>query len=213
MCTENINRRGLMFVISAPSGVGKTTIIKLLLKHDKHLIDSVSVTTRTPRAYERHDIDYIFVTKNQFQTMKAEDRFLECAEVFDNYYGTLKSSVEPNLVEGIDVVFDIDWQGRKQLVDVMKDDVTSVYVLPPSKQELLNRLKMREKFINEQIKKRLELVNFEMNHWHEYDYVIINKDIEETVEKLLVILRAERLRKNRRIGLSKFVDLLMNENN
>jgi guanylate kinase len=208
---SHITRRGLMFVLSAPSGSGKTTLKKLLLQNDEHVVRSISVTTRDIRPYEVDGVDYIFTDVQNFKKMVDNNEFLEYAKVFDNYYGTPRQIVEENLLKGIDVLFDIDWQGHRQLTSSMREDVTSVFILPPSKNELVKRLRGRDDGISASIRKRLEQMNLEINHWHEYDYVVVNDRLQESVQKLLMILRAERLRKNRRTGLSNFVSRLMNE--
>lgn len=200
-----------MLVLSAPSGAGKTTLAKSLLQQDAHILTSISMTTRTPRPEEVDGVDYIFITLSEFQQLEKDNAFLEYAKVFDNYYGTPRTSVEAKLSEGIDLLFDIDWQGHRQLISTMREDVTSVFILPPSKEELVKRLKMRETHINDTLKKRLEQTNLEVSHWYEYDYVIINSSVEDTVQKLLTILRAERLKKHRRTGLLRFIDKLMKE--
>lgn len=208
---RQMKRRGLMLVLSAPSGAGKTTLARVLLQRDPHVVLSVSFTTRPPRMGEVGGVDYTFVTLKEFKEIQSRNGFLEYAKVFDNYYGTPKSSVESTLSSGIDMLFDIDWQGCRQLTSTMKNDVTSVFILPPSKEELVKRVQARETHISDVMKKRLERLNFEISHWHEYDYIIINNSIEETVQKLLTILRAERLKKSKRIGLPYFIDKLMKE--
>ena len=205
----NIKRRGLMFIISAPSGTGKTTLAKLLLKADFHISSSISVTTRPIRVGEKDGEDYYFVHQEEFKDMVQEDKLLEYAEIFGHFYGTPRAAVEKYLARGEDVLFDIDWQGHRQLIGTARDDVTSVFLLPPSKQDLIERLTKRNQDSDDVIKLRIEKSNLEITHWHEYDYIIINKDLEESLQKLLSILRAERLRKERRIGLPLFIgDLL-----
>lgn len=204
-------RRGLMVIISAPSGTGKTTLSKLIMKHDKHIHMSISVTTREKRPNEVENVDYIFVTREKFKKMLDNNEFLEYAEVFGNFYGTLRSQVESFIENGEDVLFDIDWQGHRQLTAKARDDVASVFILPPSKDELLKRLMMRGQDSPDVMKTRMEELNLELNHWHEYDYVIINRDVNETLEKLLAILHSERLKKSRRLGLPQFVMQLMQE--
>jgi len=208
---DNIKRRGLMLVLSAPSGAGKTTLSKLLLQNDYHLRSSISVTTRSKRPEEIDGKDYCFISIEEFKEMIANKEFMEYAEIFGNFYGTPKVTVEKVLEAGEDVVFDIDWQGHKKLVGTAREDVTSVFILPPSKYELYERLKSRHLNEEDMAKFRQERANDEISHWHEYDYVIINKDLDESLSKLLAILRAERLRKNRRIGLSSFVGGLLNQ--
>jgi guanylate kinase len=207
----DIKRRGLMLVLSAPSGTGKTTMAKKLMKSDDHIHWSVSMTTRPVREGEVDGIDYHFVSIDQFKGMVTQGELLEYAEVFGNFYGTPKSAVESYLSSGEDVLFDIEWQGHRQLTSSARQDVTSVFILPPSKKELLQRLQIRNSDCSEVIQNRIEHVNGELSHWHEYDYHILNRDLDESVEKLHAILRAERLRKTRRTGLANFVGDLLRE--
>lgn len=200
-----------MLVVSSPSGAGKTTLAKLLLKADKHLHASISYTTRLPREGEVDGVDYHFVDEHMFLRMVKTGEFLEYAEVFGHYYGTHKDVVEDYLKNGEDVIFDIDWQGNRSLCKLAREDVVSVFLLPPSKKELLERLTKRAQDREETIDFRMKKANSEMLHWEEYDYVIVNKDLDESLKKLLAILRAERLRKVRRLGLFKFVENLMGE--
>lgn len=211
MIDHNINRRGLMLVLSAPSGTGKTTLSKLLQKHDKHINISISTTTREKRENELNEIDYTFVTEKKFKKMIDENKFLEYAEIFDNYYGTPREQVENLLSNGEDVLFDIDWKGHRQLTAIAREDVSSIFILPPSKDELLKRLKARNQDSIEVLRKRMDQLNLEINHWHEYDYVIINKNINDTLQKIICILKAERLKKARRIGLSGFISNFMQQ--
>lgn len=204
-------RRGLMLVLSSPSGAGKTTLANLLLKVDKHLHSSVSYTTRPMREGEEHGKHYYFTDKETFLKMAKEGKFLEYAEVFGNYYGTPKSLVEKYLNNGEDVIFDIDWQGNRSLSKMARADVVSVFILPPSKKELMTRLVKRAQDAHETIELRMAKANSELHHWQEYDYTIVNKDLDESLKKLLSILRAERLRKVRRQGVVEFVNKLMDE--
>jgi guanylate kinase len=204
-------RRGLMLVLSAPSGVGKTTLQHLLLKQDPHIVQSTSVTTRKIRTHENAGRDYIFTDERSFEQMVEKNEFLEHAKVHGNYYGTPKTFVKNKLEQGMDVLFDLDWQGHRQLASTIRSDVTSVFILPPSKEELVKRLRERDNGISNDIKKRLDQINLEISHWHEYDYVIVNSKLEESVQKLMTILKAERLRKNRRTGLPHFVSRLIKE--
>ena len=208
---DNISRRGLMFVLSAPSGAGKTTLSKLLKKNDVHITTSISFTTRAKRPEEEDGKDYHFVSIEEFRMLIRQEAFLEYAEIFGNFYGTPKESVAKLLAAGEDVLFDIDWQGHRMLTATAREDVTSVFILPPSKEELFRRLRFRHQDQEELAKFRQERANDEIRHWNEYDYIIINKDLEESLEKLLSILRAERLKKNRRIGLPSFVGNLMKQ--
>jgi guanylate kinase len=208
---ENIKRRGLIFVISAPSGTGKTTIARSLMSIDNHISFSISVTTRTPRPGEIDGLDYHFVSKDTFKSMVESDQLLEYAEVFGNFYGTPRAQVETALSQGEDLLFDIEWQGHNQLMSSARDDLASIFILPPSKKELLNRLQLRNADSDETIQNRMDHVNFELSHWHKYDYHIINRNLDESVDKLYSILKAERLKKSRRIGLANFVGDLVRE--
>lgn len=208
---SEIKRRGLMLILSAPSGAGKTTLAKMLLKKDKHLHSSISVTTRTKRPGEKDGIDYYYTDVVTFKRMVDSGDFLEYAEVFNNFYGTPKFAVEKHLQEGEDVVFDIEWQGHRQLTSVARQDVASVFILPPSKDELIRRLKNRNQDSPEVLIRRIEQIDTEISHWHEYDYTIINRDLEDSFEKVLAILKAERLKKTRRLGLNKFIADIIQE--
>jgi guanylate kinase len=206
-----IKRRGLMLVLSSPSGAGKTTLAKLLLKADKHIHMSISYTTRPKRPGEKDGVDYFFVKKDKFSQMIKNNEFLEYAEVFGNYYGTPRQLVENYLTKGEDVIFDIDWQGHRSLAQMASDDVVSVFLLPPSKKELRERLVKRAQDADETIELRMKKANSELQHWQEYDYIIVNKDLDESLRKLLSVLRAERLRKQRRWGVVDFVNQLIRE--
>jgi guanylate kinase len=211
---ENIKRKGLMFVLSAPSGTGKTTMARKLMEIDNHIHWSLSITTRTIRSGEKDGVDYHFVSHEEFKSMVANGELLEYAEVFGNFYGTPRAQVEEFLNSGEDVIFDIEWQGHRQLVSSAREDVASVFILPPTKKELMNRLQLRNTDSLNTINKRMDHANFELSHWHEYDYHIINRNLDESVEKLYAILKAERLKKKRRLGLAAFVgDLLREELN
>ena len=202
-----------MLIVSAPSGTGKTTLSNLLIQRDPHIRISVSFTTRKPRQNEIDGEDYHFVSERTFDKMVRNNEFLEWAVVLGNSYGTPLLTVENYLYNGEDVLFDIDWQGYQQLVKGAREDIASVFILPPSRKELVDRLVSRNQDDNQVIKERMEQLNSEIIHWDSYDYVIINKNLEETLHKLESILKAERLRKARRTGLSKFVDNLRNDNN
>jgi guanylate kinase len=206
-----IKRRGLMLVLSSPSGSGKTTLANLLLESDKHTRSSISYTTRPPRPNETNGKSYHFVTKDVFEKTIFDGGFLEYAEVFENMYGTPRKLVEEYLLSGEDVIFDIEWQGHRNLKKLNPEDVVSVFILPPSKKELRARLIKRASDVSENIELRLRKANTELQHWQEYDYVIVNKDLKDSLRKLLTILRAERLRKQRRIGVAGFVDQLIYE--
>ena len=203
-----------MFVLSAPSGTGKTTMARKLMEIDDHIHWSVSITTRQMRPGEKDGIDYHFVSHDEFKAMVANGEMFEYAEVFGNFYGTPRAQVEDFLNAGEDVIFDIEWQGHRQLVSSAREDVASVFILPPTKKELMNRLQLRNTDCLDTINKRMDHANFELSHWHEYDYHIINRNLDESVEKLYAVLRAERLKKKRRLGLAAFVgDLLREELN
>ncbi len=204
----DLKRRGLMYVLSSPSGAGKTTITRELLRTNKDTVVSVSATTRPRRAGETHGEDYFFVDTNTFRTMIENGEMLEHAKVFDNYYGTPKEPVQQALNEGKDVLFDIDWQGTQQLAESARDDLVTVFILPPSRAELEKRLRTRSKDTlesEEQIQGRMAKASDEMSHYSEYDYVILNSDIDLAIKKAQLILDAERLKRHRLQGLSAFV--------
>lgn len=197
-----------MYVLSSPSGAGKTTITRALLKQNSNMIVSVSATTRQRRAGEVEGQDYIFADISQFNAMVDNGDMLEHAKVFGNYYGTPRAPVEEALKNGLDVIFDIDWQGTQQLREMARDDLVTVFILPPSARELENRLRNRSKDTLEtdtQIRDRMSKSNDEMSHYSEYDYVLINENIDKTIEQAQMILDAERLKRRRLIGLSDFV--------
>lgn len=208
MDDNHIKRRGLMYVVSSPSGTGKTTLANKLLNIDRHIHPSISVTTRKPRPGEIEGIHYYYRSREEFLDMVDSGEFLEYAEVFGNYYGTPRSYVENYLARGEDVIFDIDWQGHRSLLDLAHSDVVSVFLLPPSKEELKERLIKRAQDAEETIELRMHKADSELSHWQEYDYVIINKDIEKSLSKMVAILRAERLKRHRRIGIYEFVNQL-----
>lgn len=208
---KSIKRRGLMYVLSSPSGAGKTTITRELLKTNDGLVISVSATTRPRRAGEVHAQDYFFVSTDEFRDMVDNGEMLEHAKVFGNYYGTPRKPVEEALEAGKDVIFDIDWQGTQQLSEMARNDLVTVFILPPSWQELEKRLRHRSRDTNEserEIRGRMEKASDEMTHYLEYDYVIINEDIELTLKQAQLILDAERLKRHRKVGLSDFVRTL-----
>jgi len=210
----NISRRGIMLVLSSPSGAGKTTLSRNLL--DKENIEdpgklelSVSATTRARRASEIHGVHYHFVDKSQFERMRDHDELLEWAEVHGNYYGTPRAPVEKALSEGRDVLFDIDWQGTRQLLDKMRDDVVTVFVLPPTAQELKSRLVRRAEDSDAVIAQRLKNAAEEFLHWNEYDYILVNRDLDKSFARLRAILTAERLKRVKMRNLEQFVDGLL----
>jgi guanylate kinase len=200
-----IARRGLMLVLSSPSGAGKTTLSRLLLKADPSVKLSVSVTTRPRRAGEKHGSDYLFIQKPQFDRMVEKGELLEWAEVFGNFYGTPRAPVEKALAAGRDVLFDIDWQGTQQLREKVEADVATIFVLPPSSADLEKRLRTRAQDSDEVIASRMAKAADEMTHFAEYDYVIINKDIDQAYAEVRAILAAERLKRQRQTGLHDFV--------
>lgn len=204
----SIPRRGLMFVLSSPSGAGKTTLARALLASDANVRMSVSVTTRTKRPAEVEGRDYHFVDRSQFDALVRAGAFLEHAEVFGNFYGTPRVPVEQALAQGRDVLFDIDWQGTLELRRKARADVVSVFVLPPSLTELERRLKTRAQDSYEVVRKRMAKAVDEMSHWHEYDYIVVNRVIEDALREVTTILAAERLRRDRQIGLEDFVRTL-----
>ena len=206
-----IARRGLMLVISSPSGAGKSTLSRRLLANDPTFAMSVSVTTRPKRANEIDGKDYIFVTPERFEQMLVEGAFLEHATVFGNRYGTPKAAVEKMLADGRDVLFDIDWQGAQQLSQRAKDDLVRVFILPPSRAELERRLKGRAEDPPEVVARRMAEANNEISRWSEYDYVIVNKDIDKAEEQLEAIVAAARLNRQRQTGLVDFVRRLTQE--
>ena len=197
-----------MLVLSSPSGAGKTTISRKLLEREAGLAMSVSVTTRPKRPGERDGVDYTFIDQAAFERMVAEGGLLEHATVFGNSYGTPRAAVAQALDQGRDVLFDIDWQGTQQLRESAREDLVSVFVLPPSTEELERRLHARAQDPEEVVRARMAKAADEMSHWPEYDYVIVNTDIEASVAAVREILHAERLRRERQIGLRDFVESL-----
>lgn len=204
-------RRGLMLVLSSPSGAGKTTLSKRLIAQNPDLVLSVSATTRKPRPGEEHGKDYFFLEEAEFLQKTKDDEFYEWAKVFDHYYGTPKAPVEEALSDGRDVVFDIDWQGARVLADAAPRDVVRVFILPPSVKLLRERLRKRAQDTDEIIDGRMSRAKSEIEHWAEYDYVVINDDFSRALEKLTEILHAERLKRTRHPWLEGFVEALMEE--
>ena len=200
-----VARRGLMLVLSSPSGAGKTTLTRRLLERDEDVTLSVSVTTRKIRPGEQDGRDYQFIDRKRFDALIAQDALLEWAEVFDNYYGTPAKPVMDALAQGRDVLFDIDWQGTQQLREKARADVVSVFILPPSAADLEKRLHSRAQDSDEVIRGRMSRASHEMSHWAEYDYIVINHDIDEAFAEVQSILKAERLKRERRSGLTTFV--------
>lgn len=205
------DRRGLMFVLSSPSGAGKTTLSRRMLELDHDLRLSISSTTRPMRPGEVDGEDYFFISKDMFADLIMNDEFLEHAKVFDHYYGTPKLYVEKTLQKGQDVLFDIDWQGTRQLKNNARRDLVSVFILPPSMEELGRRLRSRAQDTEEVIQGRMEKSLDEISHWDEYDYVLVNEDLDATLEKIMAILIAERHRRKRQTFLDDFVCRLHDE--
>ena len=208
MSNDALPRRGLMLVLSSPSGAGKTTISRALLDGDDALELSVSATTRAPREGEVDGVHYHFISDERFRTLIDEDGLLEWANVFNNAYGTPRAAIEKALSEGRDVLFDIDWQGTQQLRQKMPQDLVSVFVLPPSLAALETRLKSRQQMTgetDEQVAYRLSKAPAEVSHWAEYDFIIVNSDIEQSVAQVRAILTAERLRRERLRGIEGIV--------
>ena len=200
-----------MLVLSSPSGAGKTTIAQRLLKADKNVRMSVSVTTRPQRENEFPGKDYHFVNTKTFQQMQKNGELLEYATVFGHFYGTPRAKVEELLAGGNDIVFDIDWQGAQQITEKARDDVVKIFILPPSTKELERRLKNRAQDSEDVVATRMKNSASEITHWAEYDYVLINQTLDHTMKQVLTILSAERLRRHRGAGISKFVEQLVSD--
>ena len=198
-------RRGFMFILSSPSGAGKTTLSRLLLEREKGLTMSVSTTTRPMRPGEVEGQDYFFVDQPRFDTMAAQDELLEYATVFDRSYGTPRSFVMEALEQGTDVLFDIDWQGTQQLAASCREDMASIFILPPSVAELEARLRKRGQDSEETVTYRMERAASEMSHWDEYDYVVINHHVEDCLQQITHILHAERCKRTRQTNLAQFI--------
>ena len=202
---QEIKRRGLMLVISSPSGAGKTTISRALLKRDGKIKMSVSVTTRPMRPGEVDGRDYRFIDKTEFNLMINRSELLEHAKVFEHYYGSPREQILEALEGGNDVLFDIDWQGTQQLAENAREDLVSIFILPPSTQELERRLIERRQDSPDVVSSRMGQASSEMSHYREYDYVLINRNVEESVANIQAILAAERIRLNRLVGLGEFI--------
>ncbi len=200
-----ITRRGLMLVLSSPSGAGKTTISRLMLARDSNLTMSVSATTRPPRPEEVDGRDYSFVSEDEFRSMARDGELLEHAKVFGNFYGTPRGPVKAALDSGHDVLFDVDWQGTQQLNENAGDDLVSVFILPPSTAELEERLRNRAQDSEQVVGTRMAEAASEMSHWAEYRYIVVNRDIEDSVACVQSILAAERLLRKRQSGLAEFI--------
>lgn len=205
-------RRGAMFIIEAPSGTGKTSVIKKILEKDKNLKFSVSVTTRQPREGEKDGKDYYFISDEKYNQLLKEDAFYEFVDSqYGSRYGTLRSEVDSFINVGQDVVFDMDWVGLRQMKEKAPDEVVSIYMLPPSIKELRQRLEGRGTDSQETINKRMNVILEKMQHWNEYDYVVVNVDIDQTVETIREIISAERMKRIRQTGLQEFTRQLMDE--
>ena len=202
-------RKGLMLVLSSPSGAGKTSICKKLLEIENDLVMSISYTTRKKRKSETNGIDYFFVSDNEFEKLKNNDFFIEYANVFDNWYGTPKKIVIDHMQNGVDVVFDIDWQGTQKLYNFSSTDMVSIFILPPTNHELSNRLKNRDEDSDDTVSLRMSKAKSEISHWIEYDYVLINENLDECVKEVLTILYAERKKKSRQNFLFEMVGKLL----
>jgi guanylate kinase len=209
--SNDMQRRGLMLVLSSPSGAGKTTLSRRLLQTDPDIVMSVSATTRAPRPNEVDGQDYFFVSPEKFDEMVDAGEFLEHANVFGNKYGTPRKAVMAALEAGKDVLFDIDWQGTQQLKVQAREDLASVFVLPPSKAELERRLRIRAQDSETVVRQRMAKASDELSHWAEYDYLLLNDDIQHAQGKLEEILRVERSRRARQPGLARFVQKMMRE--
>jgi guanylate kinase len=207
----DLARRGIMLIVSSPSGAGKTTLTRILLDKEENVSLSISVTTRPRRSSEIDGIHYKFISRRQFELMRDGGELLEWAEVHGNFYGTPREPVETALNEGRDVLFDIDWQGTLQLYETMRSDVVSVFVLPPTADELKLRLERRAEDTAEIIARRLKNAAEEIPHWEEYDYVLVNRDLEKSFIRLRGILTAERLKRVRKEDIQVFVDQLLSD--
>ena len=207
----NTDRRGMMIVLSSPSGAGKTSLSRKLLEKNKNLFLSISFTTRPPRPLEVNESDYFFVDDKKFIDMLNKDEFLEHAKVFDFYYGTPKKPVMNALKSGKDILFDIDWQGTQQLMNSVQDDLVKIFVLPPSAKELEKRLLKRKQDTDETVKNRMSKASDEISHYAEYDYIIINKDFDESLEKINSILIAEGLKRTRQNKIQDIIKSLRDD--
>ena len=198
--------RGLVLIVSSPSGAGKTTICKRLIQDIENLSLSISVTTRLKRQNEIDGKDYFFKSDEEFEKMVKQEKFLEHARVFGYSYGTLKSEINSKITNGVNVIVDIDWQGTRQIEEHIPDDIVKIFILPPSIKELEKRLGARATETRDSFKKRMSEARKEISHYNEYDFVIINDDVQESVNKIKLILNSENLRRHRQVGLSEFVN-------
>jgi guanylate kinase len=208
---REISRRGIMLVVSSPSGAGKTTLTRALLENETKVNLSISVTTRARRPSEAEGVHYRFISKRDFEILRDAGELLEWAEVHGNFYGTPRAPVEHALNEGRDVLFDIDWQGTLQLYEKVRADVVSVFVLPPTAEELKGRLVRRAEDTPETVQRRLRNALEEIPHWMEYDYVLVNQDFGDSMTRLRAILTAERLKRVRQQDIAKFIDELLTD--
>ncbi|HEV2504202.1 MAG TPA: guanylate kinase [Mesorhizobium sp.] len=208
---SRIRRRGLMLVLSSPSGAGKSTIARNLIESDQGFELSVSATTRPRRGSEIDGIHYHFRSRREFEMLRDNDELLEWAEVHGNFYATPREPAERAMADGRDMLFDIDWQGAKQLKEKMRGDIVSIFILPPSMKELKARLKRRAEDQEQVIETRLKNARTEIEHWTEYDFVIVNDDLDRAFTEVRAIVAAERLRRDRRPGLFDFVSGLLDE--
>jgi guanylate kinase len=206
-----IKRRGLLLILSSPSGAGKSTLTQTLVREDASIKLSVSVTTRPKRQSEIEGVHYRFITPADFEKMCARDELLEFAEVHGNHYGTPREAVEQALAAGQDVMFDIDWQGTRQVCEKLRDDVVSVFILPPSAADLEKRLHTRAQDSDEVIRGRMSRATHELSHWAEYDYIVVNHNVDDAFAEVQSILKAERLKRERRTGLTEFVRKLQRQ--
>ena len=205
---DKLKRRGILFVLSSPSGAGKTSIARYILDQDKNIKLSVSLTTRKKRKNEKAGIDYDFISKDVFETKIKNNFFLEWATVFGNYYGTSREKVQKTLQDGNDMLFDIDWQGTQQLSDNKDFDLVTIFILPPSKTVLEKRLNNRAQDSKIEVIKRMSQASDEISHYMEYNYIVINNNLEEASNQVLSILKAERLKRKRLINLNEFITFL-----
>jgi guanylate kinase len=207
---NHIKRRGILIILTSPSGAGKTTVATALLNADINLHKSISATTRLPRPQEEHGKDYVFISKDEFLHHVDNDNFAEHANVFGNHYGTFKSTVDEALENGRDVLFVIDWQGTQQLAQAYAHDMVRIFMLPPTFEDLKLRLENRKSDPPDVINQRLLKASDEMSHWAEYDYVVINKDLDHTIDAIHSIIKSERLRRLRQVDLIDFINTLRN---
>lgn len=211
--TSPTKRRGLLLVLSSPSGAGKSSLAQSMIKHESDLHLSISLTTRAQRPGEKDGREYYFVNNEEFHRRREADELLEWAEVFGYYYGTPKAAVERSLDAGCDILFDIDWQGTQQLTQIMREnivreDIVTIFILPPSLKILEQRLHIRAQDSETQIRNRMQKAENEMSHWGEYDFIIINDKLDKALAQIRAILTAERLRRHRQKGISDFIKSL-----